>query len=80
MAGEEITFLASLDTYERKRSTAPPFTLAVGEDEVRIAFNNRLQKVTRYRDWVIVEMSTPGFKQMVKSVVNAVAKRDDTSE
>ncbi len=80
MASEEITFLASLDAYEKKGSTAPPFTLAVGEDEVRIAFNNRLQNVTRYRDWVIVVMSMPGFRQMVKSVVNAVAKREDTAE
>ena len=53
MSGDELTFLQSLES-EEKKSTPKPFVLGKGGDTVRLAFNRKLQNITSFRDWTVI--------------------------
>ena len=76
MSGDELEFLQSLES-ELKRGIPQPFTSRKGKEEVRLAFNRKLQNVTNFRDWVIVTMQSMDFKNMVKAIVTSVAVEDE---
>ena len=77
MSDEEITFLMSLETHQKKKGEVPPFLLQVGSDNVRLAFNDKREQVTRFRDWVIITMPRLNFKQMVKEIITSVASEEE---
>jgi hypothetical protein len=77
MSNEEITFLMSLGAHQPERGAMPPFTLGMGTDKARLAINSKLVQVTRFRDWVIVTMSTQDFKEMVKTVVTSLGSEEE---
>ena len=75
MSNEEITFLISLEEYQK--GDIPPFALEMGRNNVRLAFNRKRQQVTMYRDWVVISMSPQDFKKIVKEAVTSIATEDD---
>ncbi len=77
MSNEEITFLMSLGANQQEKGAVPAFTLGKGKDKVRLAINTKLEQVTRFRDWVIVTMSTQDFKEMVKTVVTSLRSEEE---
>jgi hypothetical protein len=78
MSGDELTFLQSLES-EQKKGMPQPFALGKEDDIVRLAFNRKLNSVTGYRDWVVIAMQPPDFRNIVKTLITSVAIEDESS-
>jgi hypothetical protein len=76
MSGDELVFLQSLES-EQGEGIPKPFIMGKGGDVVRLAFNRKLNTVTSFRNWVVVNMKPGDFKDMVKNFVISVAIEDE---